>query len=720
MHGVGGGQPPDPEPEGDCPKTGYVTLCQEAWAAGGLYWATSDNSAAASQPSWDEFKTFAMNSGQTWTRPESDRNKPGQQFPVGPNIIDSEMLNVGALPLGAVTIQGLSCNKQTQSGTDARILNCTKTCTAEDPDMVLQNVYFKDVNFGMTGNGGCIIKMSNFTGEAGLTMSLANTATGGYFSGTGSPSIEVSNYKLTYDPVTTHPTPELYGTTAAAGITIATAASFTGTFSQISDASPGFLTVSGNSGTMYRSAYIDWPGRVYSTSGALPVQTEYVQLLWNALWIGNVSCKGNVCTINSTSGSSPNPLPVFSSGNPQWMSWGININSTSSRQGVFVTGTTASTITLSGSPSFGATATDVVVGVKSCTGAACDGAVWTLSCGQNGNVPAGACHARLPAAATDPGGAMAMSASPSALKAYSMNMSVPCGYYKSRFAYSYKTGNDFIGRGNCAIDVQGNYIQMSSGQIGYAENGSNRGGVPHTNGPVIQQVQSGFGTITQFSQKNNTILSDRWNVTGNITALGSLFSNSGAGGDNQVNWTLGEFADSLLIANRSANNLIMDGTYTASSGNIVRYLGQTPYGGTRKSRFIGTLTSNGDGTGKLNVVSGLTGAVAVGDWLLNCPSSGCQAFYTGPARITAQIATEPGALSTWTTNYWYGNVSGQIDTYTYVPTIGTFRMTNNDVDNYSTGTGVLGVANEVPVTTFECTNNMLMVPNTAYTGFGCN
>lgn len=707
-----------PPPTGNCPKSTYIVLCTDGWTAAGLYWANSDNVAGTSQPTWNDVKTFAMNSGQTWTRPEPDRNMPGVQFPVGPNILDSAMTDIGALANGSGTLQGVSYSKVIAAG-GIPTITFTKTCTGGDPYLTLNGLLFKDVNFVVNGNGGCITRLTNWTGMAGINQSLSNQNSAGIIQGTGSPSFEVSNYKLTYDPTQVHPQPEMFGTIAGADANIATLATFTGTYSIINDAAPGFLTVSGNTGTMYRSAYIDWPGRVYSSAGALPIQTEYVQLLWNAQWIGRVICSGSTCTIQSTAAGSPNAQPTFNSSNPQWMSWGVNANSTPSRQGVFLTGTpNSTTFTLSGSPSFGSTPTDVAIGSRSCTGSGCNGTVWLLSCGQNGNVPAGSCYNRLPAAASSPGGAMSMSASPATLKGFGMVSSVACGYYKSRFAYSFKGGNDFIGRGNCPVDIQGSYINMSSGQIGYADDGPNRGGVPHTNGPVIEQVQVGFGTIPYFWQRNNFVLSDIWNVTGNITALGSLFANSGATGNNHVDWTSVEFADSLLVANRSKNNVIYDGTFTASSGNVIRYLGQGS-NGTRQSRFTGTLVSNGGGTGKLHVTTMSSGTVAVNDWLLNCPSNGCQAFYTGPARITAQIATEPGDVSTWTTNYWYGNVSGQIDTYTYVPTIGTFSMSNNDVDNYSTGTGVLGVANEIPVTTFGCTNNFLMIPNTAYTGFGC-
>lgn len=711
--------------------------CAAGVAAGGLYLATGAGQPSTGASGSSAFLGLAAMNGQSFTR-DATWNRCAVEYGCGPNKLDSAMTSLAGLPIGSGTIQGLSYTKSIISG-GIPLINVTKTCNGGDPYMDLNDVLVDDVQLRMTGNG-CIVRSRNFTLMPGPLMAFANVGSLYQMSGTGVRSLEVSNWKNIAGQGM-HATPELWGTPAGSGAGLTLQAAFTGTFSAGNGVGGGWVSIAAGgvqSGETIRwSQYLDWPGRVYVSTRASgnSLQSEYAQISFKIYWAGKVNCASSTtCTVIDTHADSPNPAPI-SSGVSKFMTYGVLVNSNASRRGNFISSYNpgSGTFTVSTVPGFGGTTTEVVVGEQSCTGTGCDNAKFVIGCAQYG--PTG-CASALPAAAASPGGPMAMSVGPAATIGSHIAMGGECGHYKSRFGFSYKMGYDAILTGNCSIDIESNYNQTSTGQIGYVLNGDNSGGVPHVGITVIEQQQSGVDSFNlSFNQRFNTAVIDKWNVMGSMTAAHAFFVQAGST-NYFTQWDTGVISKNQVIANQTMNNLLFDGSYltyaSLCSGNpacdvtpgvLFRTLGQSPIGTAAQSAITATNVADG-ALGKLHVTAVSSGAVAANDYIFcsaNCGSYS-EGESLGPIKILSQLATEPGDVSTWQTEGSYGALSGAITTRRYVGVVSDMKYEGNLFNGPLVGSSnPFGLGDGTRTEVYRCAGNLYMTgsqPN-YITAAGC-
>lgn len=673
--GISGVIPPPPS----CPKP-VDGNCIAGVAAGGLYYGAGVSGTAAGIATIQQ-------SGQGYTI-DADFNRGGIEYGIGPNILDNAMVQGTTITNGQFT----GCGAYNAS-------TATWACTySSGPATVtLSNIHLKDVDMTITNDGNTHVIMNNITFETGPNHCLLNS--GSLLSLNGVTNVELNNYKVIEGPEC-NSAAELWGTPAAAGMGMVQMANFTGTFSAGNGANPGIVTVSPSTttGSIYRKSYLDWPGRFIGVccSGTF---SQYNQVLWVLTsgqgWIGTAHTVGNSTTliIDSTDPTSPSANPPTSG--CCWMSW--NSTATAAHQGnfVFSCNTGAHTCTLAGAVNF-SSPTAVAIGGRSCTGSGCDNAVLMVDGGLTGIGPV----------AITVGPLHDNNAIP-----FNIQGAATCVGFKSRFGFVFQMAYQIVSKAPCPIDNESDYIAMQAGSIGYADLPSGSSGVLHLDS-IIQQASGGVSaTISSFKQKYVTAYTTKWNFQGDLSCILCNYANSPFSTTYQITETSAIWDENMVVVNTPTNNHYNNGTGVTTGGApFIRTLQQT-FGTVKATITSGSVSNNGDGTGTLHVVSN-TGTVAVGDYIKCSPSCGISG--PGPMQITAQIATQPGDISTWTTSLYHA-LGGTVTTGSFPGKIITNSWTNMFVD--TTGVGAVGpLLNDpdVPVTTNTCSTVKSLVTGASY------
>lgn len=644
--------------------------CLVGVAAGGLYYPAGTPGTAAGV-------AHVQQSGQSWVI-DSDFNRAGIEYGTGPNLTDVAMTNATTLTSGQVT----GCGAYVSA---TRSWQCAYT-GGSGLLTINADVYSKDTQFTILGDGAQHVVFKNFTFETGPNYCLLNTGAALVTIGGANPDFEFQNYKFIEGPECSTAA-ELWGTPAAAGAGLVQSASFTGTFQAGNGANPGILIIAPGSttGTIYRKSFVDWPGRFIGTC-CTPPFTEINEVLWimtptNGGWTGLAHTVGSSTTlvIESTDATSPNANP----GANNWLSW--NSTAIGARQGNFVTScnTGAGTCALSGAINLPA-GTPVAIGNRSCTGSGCDNAVLQMQLPKSGIGP------------------VAMTTGP-----IHDNNPVPftigsqsCKGFTSRFGLILQMGYQLISKANCGIDVQSDYIEMQAGSIGYADLPAGSSGVPHID-DIIQQTSNGStSTIPVIQRQFSTNWTSKWNFHGDLSCIICDYTNSPFASGYGTTHTSDNINENLVVANAEINNFYDDGNFSlVGTGPIIRYLGQGLNG--TISTITGSVSDNGDGTGTLHIAS-TTGTVAVNQYIL-CSGSGCSVAPTGPMQITAQITTQGSDLSTWTTSYFHA-LAGTVTLGLYPGHIVTNNWSNMVVDLSGTTGGSISQDATVIVDHPSCTN----------------
>lgn len=678
-----GGSPasPTPPPAG-CPKL-VDGNCIAGILAGGLYYGAGTPGAAAGI-------AFMQQSGQSYIS-DVDYNRCAIEYGCGPNKADAAMVQGTAITNGQFTGCG-AYSAATQ----------TWACNfnAGTATVTIDGVHLKDDALSITNDGRTHVILSNMTFETGPFYCLNNS--GSLVSFLGTTDVELRNYKVIEGPECSG-VAELWGTPAAAGAGLTQGSTFTGTFLTGNGANGGILKVSPGTtvGTIYRKSFSDWPGRVFHTccSGAL---SQFNQVLWITQWTGLVHTSGSstTITIDSTDTNSPNANPAANN----WMSW--NSTATAAHQGNFVTScnTGAHTCQLSSAVNF-ATPTAVAIGGRSCTGSGCDNAVLQMEIDPSAAVPNPVTVTTGPIHNVNP---------------VPFNISTgQCIGFTSRFGFIVRMAYQLVSKSNCAVDTQSDYIMMEAGAIGYADLALNSSGVLHIDN-IIQQSTVGSGsTIATFNTKYSTIWTTKWNHQGDLSCILCNYVN-GPGTNYQTTETATVWDEDMIVNNTPINNFYDSASGVTTGASAFIHPNQQTFGTINATLTSASTSDNGDGTGTLHVVSN-TGTVQVGDYILcatstGIPSSGvaCAVAPTGAMKITAQIGTAGGDVSTWTTSYYHS--------LNNIKTTGSFpgKITTNTWSNLfidPTGNGVAGpLATDpnVPIGSYSCTNAISLVNGATY------
>lgn len=658
--------------------------CAEGVAAGGIYYAAKGAEALSA---------LVRQSGQRPYALDANWNRACVEYGCGPNRPDDRMKAASTVTAGQVNPGCLAYNRNTG------VLQCNIACAAPGDRVTIDGLLLDDIILTVNNTKACKVRLSNSTIRGGLNLCMRGTAQIFWIG----PVVDIEMYNNRFiNDGTCHPNAELWGTPAAAGAGLTQNASFTGTMTADGLYAPGILTLApGVTGTVSRGQYVDWPGRIIRACCTLP-GSEGAQIVGIVQWMGTVTTSGGTINIVSTDPASPNPAPSANT----WMGWGNSLNNTRSRAGIYVASCDAGAKSCTAGVAANLLApTKVAFWTQSCTGAACDNAKALISCAQGTVVRSvGACVAQVPANSGKP---LPMTTGPRSGGGPSMSTSGPpstmrCNGYKSRFNIA-RTGNIFVTSLPCPVDVQSDFLEMTSGAIGYADNGENRGFVGHLNGFISQQPYTcEQNPIERYRLKYNTVFVNRYNANGSITAPLTNFVNRSQT-DCQTTFRETEISNNMAVGNLTVNNGFMDGTAKFSPGAYhIRQLGQNV---NTVAAVSANMSENRDGTGTLHITAVNSGRPPkLNDFLICAPA--CADTWRGAPKLIEELPTASGDVSTWKTNY-YRSIGGRTLIKTYVPTILDAKIQDNlfDITGFS---GPMLLEATTPFLSHTCSGNKLV------------